>query len=95
MARVTRAAHWRAGASGVAVSYHDYATETSWSYHGDRWFHAASTIKVVAAAIPRSLIRYSPAEIPRGPHYRFNMNHVVEPAHPLEMFSIDYESVGS
>lgn len=35
-----------AGATGVAVSYHDYATETSWSYHGDRWFHAASTIKV-------------------------------------------------
>ncbi len=35
-----------AGAAGVALSYHDYATETSWSYHGDRWFHAASTIKV-------------------------------------------------
>jgi hypothetical protein len=38
---------------------------------------------------------YSPAEIPRGPHYRFNMNHVVEPANPLEMFSIEYETVGS
>jgi hypothetical protein len=37
---------------------------------------------------------YSPAEIPRGPHYRFNMNHVVEPASPLEMFSIEYEKVG-
>lgn len=36
---------------------------------------------------------YSPAEIPRGPSYRFNMNHVVEPASPLEMFSIDYEHV--
>lgn len=35
-----------AGASAVALSYYDYATETSWSYHGDRWFHAASTIKV-------------------------------------------------
>jgi ribosome modulation factor len=36
---------------------------------------------------------YSPAEIERGPSYRFNMNHVVEPASPLEMFSIDYEDV--
>lgn len=37
---------------------------------------------------------YSPAEIPRGPSYRFNMNHVVEPASPLEMFRIEYERVG-
>jgi hypothetical protein len=37
---------------------------------------------------------YSPAEIPRGPTYRFNMNHVVAPATPLEMFSIEYENVG-
>ena len=36
---------------------------------------------------------YSPAEIPRGPSYRFNMNHVVEPATPLEMFRIEYEEV--
>jgi ribosome modulation factor len=36
---------------------------------------------------------YSPAEIPRGPSYRFNMNHVVEPETPLEMFRIDYEKV--
>ena len=36
---------------------------------------------------------YSPAEIPRGPSYRFNMNHVVEPATPMEMFSIEYEQV--
>ena len=36
---------------------------------------------------------YSPAEIARGPSYRFNMNHVVEPATPLEMFHIDYQKV--
>jgi hypothetical protein len=36
---------------------------------------------------------YSPAEIERGPSYRFNMNHVVEPASPLEMFAIDYQQV--
>jgi ribosome modulation factor len=38
---------------------------------------------------------YSPAEIPRGPSYRFNMNHVVEPASPLEMFRIEYDVVGA
>lgn len=36
---------------------------------------------------------YSPAEIPRGPTYRFNLNHVVEPATPLEMFRIEYDTV--
>lgn len=32
--------------SKIAVSYFDYETETSWSFRGDSWFHAASTIKV-------------------------------------------------
>jgi ribosome modulation factor len=36
---------------------------------------------------------YSPAEIARGASYRFNLNHVVEPASPLEMFKIEYETV--
>ena len=36
---------------------------------------------------------YSPAEITKGASYRFNLNHVVEPATPLEMFKIDYEKV--
>jgi hypothetical protein len=36
---------------------------------------------------------YSPGEITRGPSYRFNMNHVVEPDTPLEMFQIDYEQI--
>lgn len=35
-----------AGAVATAASYYDYASQTSWSYRGDRWFHAASTIKV-------------------------------------------------
>lgn len=35
-----------AGALAVAAAYYDYETHTAWSYHGDRWFHAASTIKV-------------------------------------------------
>jgi beta-lactamase class A len=36
----------RAGFSAVAVSFQDFATTVSLSFHGDRWFHAASTIKV-------------------------------------------------
>lgn len=34
------------GARAVAVAFHDYETRSAWSYHGERWFHAASIIKV-------------------------------------------------
>lgn len=36
----------QAGASCVAAAFYDYESETAWSLRGDRWFHAASTIKV-------------------------------------------------
>lgn len=36
---------------------------------------------------------FSPPELHRGACYRFNMNHVVEPATPLEMFPIEFEKV--
>ena len=36
-----------AGAEAVAVACHDYETNTTFSFQGDRWFHAASTIKIV------------------------------------------------
>jgi len=35
-----------AGALRVAAAYHDYRTHTAWHHDGDRFFHAASTIKV-------------------------------------------------
>jgi beta-lactamase class A len=35
-----------AGTEQVGVAFHDYETHQSWSWHGDLWFHAASTIKV-------------------------------------------------
>ncbi len=35
-----------AGADSVAVAFYDYTHHTSWSLQADRWFHAASTIKV-------------------------------------------------
>jgi beta-lactamase class A len=30
----------------LAVAVYDYESGVSWSRHGDRWFHSASTIKV-------------------------------------------------
>jgi beta-lactamase class A len=35
-----------AGLEAAAVAVHDFATATDWHVDGDRWFHAASTIKV-------------------------------------------------
>ncbi|HET9440764.1 MAG TPA: serine hydrolase [Longimicrobiales bacterium] len=35
-----------AGASALAVAFFDFKHQTEWSYHAERWFHAASTIKV-------------------------------------------------
>lgn len=39
-----------AGAESIAISYYDYEKDTAGSYHGDRWFHAASTIKIAVLA---------------------------------------------
>ena len=36
----------QAGAEGVGVAYFDYENRIGWGYRADRWFHAASTIKV-------------------------------------------------
>lgn len=36
----------RTGADEVGVSFYDYHHRTGGGYHADRWFHAASTIKV-------------------------------------------------
>jgi beta-lactamase class A len=35
-----------AGAEAVGVAYFDYQNRIGWGYRADRWFHAASTIKV-------------------------------------------------
>ena len=35
-----------AGASAIAVAAYDFEHHTTWSLNSDRWFHAASTIKV-------------------------------------------------
>ena len=34
------------GAKGLAVAISDFETGRDFTYHGDRWFHAASTIKL-------------------------------------------------
>lgn len=35
-----------AGAEAIAVAMHDFEHQTSWRLNSERWFHAASTIKV-------------------------------------------------
>jgi beta-lactamase class A len=50
------------GALALAVAVHDAATGADFSHHGDRWFHAASTIKIpilfgVFAAIHKGELR--------------------------------------
>ncbi|HEU5210187.1 MAG TPA: serine hydrolase [Longimicrobiales bacterium] len=35
-----------AGAKDVAVAFYDFEHRVEWSLHAERWFHAASTIKV-------------------------------------------------
>jgi hypothetical protein len=51
-----------AGAEAIAVAFYDYLHRTGWSYHSERWFHAASTVKVpvllgVFAAIDQGLLQ--------------------------------------
>lgn len=47
-----------AGARCVAVSFYDYETATGWSLRGERWFHAASTIKLaVLLALHQAVAR--------------------------------------
>jgi beta-lactamase class A len=34
------------GAQVVGLAFHDYGTDRSFAHEGDRWFHAASTVKI-------------------------------------------------
>jgi len=36
---------------------------------------------------------YNPAHLDRGPVYRFNVNHIVEPGDPYEMFPMEFHAV--
>jgi hypothetical protein len=38
---------------------------------------------------------YNPAYLKRGPIYRFNVNHVVEPDDPCEMFPMELVQIGA
>lgn len=38
--------HEESSAKAIALAYYDYASETGLGIHAERWFHAASTIKV-------------------------------------------------
>jgi hypothetical protein len=44
-------------------------------------------------AISNFAFPYSPKHTPRGPVYRFTLNHLVEPADPYEMFPMEMEQI--
>ncbi len=58
----------------LAIAYYDYETSIQWAYQGDRWFHAASTMKI---AVLLGLFR----EIHRG---RFSID---DPLHVRNRFT--------
>jgi len=61
------------GARAIAVACCDFQQQREWSHHGERWFHAASTIKlavllgVFAAIEKKRLTEFSPVHV----HNRF------------------------
>lgn len=59
-----------AGARRVAVALHDYETGERWSSDGDRWFHAASTIKVPVLVGVFAAIEAGDLEIDSRVHVR-------------------------
>jgi beta-lactamase class A len=66
------------GARNVAVAYHDYETRTAWSYRGDEWFHAASTIKVPVLVGVFGAIRTSDLALNARVHVRNRFISVVD-----------------
>ena len=62
------------GAEKVAVAWHDEATGEAGSYHGDWWFHAASTIKVpiLVATFSAVAARRFPLDGPVAVRNRFH-----------------------
>ena len=47
---LTAAMRELSAAAPAAAALYDYQTQTAWAFDGDRWFHAASTIKVAVLA---------------------------------------------
>ena len=47
---LTAALEEAGAAAPAAAALFDYQTGQSWSFHGERWFHAASTIKIAVLA---------------------------------------------
>lgn len=59
-----------AGARHLAAAFYDYETRTRWSYRGDRWFHAASTIKVPVLAAVMGAVHHGRLSLDSRVHVR-------------------------
>jgi beta-lactamase class A len=71
----------------IAVSFYDYETETAWSIHGDRWFHAASTIKVAVLIALFCAIEKSRIGLLSNVHVRNRFFSVADGS----IYSLEYE----
>jgi beta-lactamase class A len=65
------------GAKKVAAAFYDYETRTAWSYCGDRWFHAASTIKVAILVALFDAVEQDRFKLSSRLHVRNRFNSVV------------------
>ena len=43
-------------AAPAAAALYDYQTGQWWNFHGERWFHAASTIKIAVLACTYTVV---------------------------------------
>lgn len=69
-----------AGAEQVGVAFHDYESGRSWEYDGDRWFHAASTIKVPVLVGVFAAVEARDLTIESRVHVRNQFHSVVDDA---------------
>lgn len=67
-----------AGAEKVAVAWFDEASGASGSYHGDWWFHAASTIKVAVLVATFSAVARGRFDLDAPVHVRNRFLSVVD-----------------
>jgi beta-lactamase class A len=67
-----------AGASAIAVAAYDFEHHTIWSLNSDRWFHAASTIKVPVLLAVYDAIEHKRLETYSRVHVRNRFLSVVD-----------------
>lgn len=68
----------KAGFTSVALAVYDYETQSHFSIEGDRWFHAASTIKVAILLALFKTVEEGRVKLENGLHVRNRFLSLVE-----------------